>query len=304
MNIFTIVFVLLAVISSQAATKSNPQAQCFYERLGVPKTASLGDITKAYRDASRVHHPDRGGRTEDAQAINEAYEILRDEALRRAYDSQRTQTHSFQGTRKHSARWYSSSASTSSGSPRADTYTARKSKPFQNDFYNDVRDFDSSGYRDFAGCKGYDYSPELRFEGLKKIHFDFWDEAIIEIGFFAACVAFIKIFRFYTNPYEVYTGIKVSKDKLFLELTKNGSNVTKYAQIPLDMIKKVIYKKMDDGSSVTLGDHKQGLLRISSKEYTNFDCDLLVRIIKQVRGDAVTFEYESSLTSAEAIKKS
>ena len=58
----------------------------FYSLLGVPPTASLADIKKAYRHAAIKSHPDKGGDAETFQAVAEAYEVLSDEGKRATYD--------------------------------------------------------------------------------------------------------------------------------------------------------------------------------------------------------------------------
>jgi curved DNA-binding protein CbpA len=57
-----------------------------YERLGVPRNASTEVIKRAYRRLSSLHHPDKGGTVEQFQLINEAYEILTNDARREQYD--------------------------------------------------------------------------------------------------------------------------------------------------------------------------------------------------------------------------
>ncbi|OTA89214.1 hypothetical protein M434DRAFT_34489 [Hypoxylon sp. CO27-5] len=66
-----------------------------YKVLGVESTAKLDDIKKAYRDLCKKVHPDKaeGGSTPENnkrfQQVQEAWEILRDEVLRREYDEHR-----------------------------------------------------------------------------------------------------------------------------------------------------------------------------------------------------------------------
>jgi molecular chaperone DnaJ len=62
----------------------------YYEVLGVSKTASADEIKKAYRRLAMKHHPDRNKDDETAgtrfKETKEAYEVLRDEQKRAAYD--------------------------------------------------------------------------------------------------------------------------------------------------------------------------------------------------------------------------
>ena len=57
-----------------------------YETLEIPKTATTAEIKKAYRNLSRVHHPDKGGDEHKFKEINAAYEILSDPDKRAKYD--------------------------------------------------------------------------------------------------------------------------------------------------------------------------------------------------------------------------
>jgi molecular chaperone DnaJ len=64
--------------------------QDYYQLLGVAKNASAADIKKAYRQLAMKYHPDRNPGNKEAEAkfkeINEAYEILKDDQKRSAYD--------------------------------------------------------------------------------------------------------------------------------------------------------------------------------------------------------------------------
>jgi molecular chaperone DnaJ len=64
--------------------------QDYYELLGAEKSASQADLKKSYRKLAMKYHPDRNPGDEAAEAkfkeIGEAYEILKDDQKRAAYD--------------------------------------------------------------------------------------------------------------------------------------------------------------------------------------------------------------------------
>jgi curved DNA-binding protein CbpA len=62
----------------------------YYGVLGVDKDASQRDIDRQYKREAAKHHPDRGGNEEQMKTLNEAYGVLKDATLRRAYDESRT----------------------------------------------------------------------------------------------------------------------------------------------------------------------------------------------------------------------
>ena len=64
--------------------------QDFYATLGVAREASADDLKKAYRKLAMQYHPDRNAGDKNAEAkfkdVSEAYEVLKDDQKRAAYD--------------------------------------------------------------------------------------------------------------------------------------------------------------------------------------------------------------------------
>jgi molecular chaperone DnaJ len=64
--------------------------QDYYATLGVPKDANAEDMKRAYRKLAMQYHPDRNPNDKAAEAkfkeLNEAYDVLKDDQKRGAYD--------------------------------------------------------------------------------------------------------------------------------------------------------------------------------------------------------------------------
>jgi molecular chaperone DnaJ len=62
----------------------------YYELLGVSRNATADEMKKAYRKQAMQYHPDRNPGNKEAEAkfkeVNEAYDVLRDDQRRAAYD--------------------------------------------------------------------------------------------------------------------------------------------------------------------------------------------------------------------------
>ncbi len=60
-----------------------------YEALGIPRTATAGDIKRAYRELVKKHHPDASHiESERIRYINAAYDVLKHPDTRQRYDRQ------------------------------------------------------------------------------------------------------------------------------------------------------------------------------------------------------------------------
>ena len=61
----------------------------FYDLLGIKKDASIREIRKAFKKLALIHHPDKSNDEDSHEKflqLNRAYEVLKDEELRKKYD--------------------------------------------------------------------------------------------------------------------------------------------------------------------------------------------------------------------------
>jgi curved DNA-binding protein len=61
----------------------------YYDILGVDEKATSADISKAFKDLAKKHHPDRGGDEAKFKEINEAHDTLKSSQKRHDYDTMR-----------------------------------------------------------------------------------------------------------------------------------------------------------------------------------------------------------------------
>src|SRR6476646_5302643 len=64
--------------------------RCYYETLSVQRTATDAELKVSYRKLAMQFHPDRNAGDKESEVrfkeINEAYDVLKDEQKRAAYD--------------------------------------------------------------------------------------------------------------------------------------------------------------------------------------------------------------------------
>ena len=61
----------------------------YYDVLGVNENSTSAEITKAFKELAKKHHPDRGGDESKFKEINEAHDTLKNSQKRHDYDTMR-----------------------------------------------------------------------------------------------------------------------------------------------------------------------------------------------------------------------
>lgn len=81
--------------------------QNYYEILGTSKDATQDEIKKAYRQKSKMYHPDIN-KSDNAEAmmkkVNQAYDVLGDPAKRQQYDTMGSNPYQNQGSQQYYGR--------------------------------------------------------------------------------------------------------------------------------------------------------------------------------------------------------
>ena len=73
----------------------------YYDILGVDEKATSADITRAFKELAKQHHPDRGGDKDRFQEISEAHDTLKNSQKRHDYDTMRKFGSTRQGGGEH-----------------------------------------------------------------------------------------------------------------------------------------------------------------------------------------------------------
>ena len=138
----------------------------YYKILGITKSASEGDIKKAYRKMARKYHPDLNPNNKNAEKkfkeINEANEVLSNPENRKKYDKygEHWQNGEAYEQEKQRQQQYQRSSQGSSGGYSQQDFS---------DIFGDMFGGASSGKRTNARFRGQDYNSEIQLS-LKDVY--------------------------------------------------------------------------------------------------------------------------------------
>lgn len=148
----------------------------YYELLGVAKDASTRDIRKAFKKLALIHHPDKNSKDPDAHQkfvkINSAFEVLKDDDLRKKYDQfgEEGLKDQNKGGQYESWKFYKQEFGLYDDDSQIETLT-------NSQFFNEVLPTDELYFVDFysPGCSHcHDLAPHWRklgfsFDGIVRI---------------------------------------------------------------------------------------------------------------------------------------
>ena len=123
----------------------------YYKILDIPRTASLDDIKKAYRNKAKLIHPDINNSpkaNEVFAVVNDAYETLSDESKRYLHDVKLNFIDTEKANAERKKQYYGSSV-------KNDTYTN------SNNFQNDWNNLSKMAYQEKTDADYYKQSPFL-----------------------------------------------------------------------------------------------------------------------------------------------
>ena len=145
----------------------------YYKLLSINEKSDNKEIKKSFYKLSLINHPDKGGNEESFKKINMAYEILKDEDLKRKYDSLRNEfvinmnkklkmstSHSFKSTNYNEKPNYKPNEKNNYSNNT--NYYKNRDKNFNEKFYKK-----NNTDKEFKDENKHDFNWESNFEDVK-----------------------------------------------------------------------------------------------------------------------------------------